>query len=83
MNRTERMFEDACSIYAEHGVDVKKALRRLDFCTIGIHAWQGDDVTGFENTGHALTGAVRSPAIIQDVPEQRRNCGGIWRKRLP
>ena len=69
MNRTERMFEDACSIYAEHGVDVKKALRRLDSCTIGIHAWQGDDVTGFENTGH--------------VPEQRRNCGGIWRKRLP
>ena len=59
MNRTERMFEDACSIYAEHGVDVKEALRKLDSATVGIHAWQGDDVVGFENTGHALTGGCQ------------------------
>lgn len=59
MNRTERMFEDACSIYAEYGVDVNEALRRMDSCTIGIHAWQGDDVAGFEDTGHALTGGCQ------------------------
>ncbi len=58
-DRTERMFRDACSIYAEHGVDVEQALRRLDTCVIGLHAWQGDDVTGFENTGHALTGGCQ------------------------
>ena len=59
MNRTERMYEDACAIYAEHGVDVEEAVRRMNACVIGIHAWQGDDVTGFENTGHALTGGCQ------------------------
>lgn len=76
MNRTERMFEDACSIYAEHGVDVKKALRRLDSCTIGIHAWQGDDVTGFENTGHALTGGCQ---VTGDYPGRARTAEELRR----
>ena len=30
MNRTERMYEDACAIYAEHGVDVEEAVRRMN-----------------------------------------------------
>ena len=70
MNRTERMFDDACSIYAEHGVDVREALRKLDACTIGIHAWQGDDVVGFENTGHALTGGCQ---VTGNYPGCARN----------
>lgn len=29
MNLQERMFEDACSVYAEHGVDAREALNKL------------------------------------------------------
>jgi L-rhamnose isomerase len=31
----------------------------LDEITLSIHAWQGDDVTGFEHTDHALTGGCQ------------------------
>ncbi len=59
MNRTEKAFELACEIYNEHGVDPKQAIEALSKIPISIHAWQGDDVCGFENTTHALTGGCQ------------------------
>jgi L-rhamnose isomerase len=42
--------------YAEHGVNVDAALKRIDKIPISIHCWQGDDVGGFETPGAELSG---------------------------
>ena len=59
MNLTEKLYRVAAEIYAEHGVNVDVAMKRLDQMPLSINAWQGDDVTGFESTGHALTGGCQ------------------------
>ncbi len=59
MNRIEKHYEIAKEIYAEQGVDVDAAVEKLSAVPLSIHAWQGDDVTGFENTSHALTGGCQ------------------------
>jgi len=53
-------FEQAKEIYAKHGVDVEAVLSTLKDIPISIHCWQGDDVTGFENTGSGLTGGIQA-----------------------
>lgn len=58
-SRIERMYSLACEQYAEHGVDASAALKALDEIAISINAWQGDDVVGFEETNHALTGGCQ------------------------
>jgi L-rhamnose isomerase len=42
--------------YAEHGIDVDAAMKRLGAIPISIHCWQGDDVGGFETPGAELSG---------------------------
>ena len=59
MSRVEQAFKIAGEIYAEYGVNVEKALETLDRIPVSIHAWQGDDVKGFESTGHSLTGGCQ------------------------
>ena len=59
MGRVEKAFEIACEIYQEHGVDPVKAIEKLKNIPISIHAWQGDDVVGFENFESALTGGCQ------------------------
>lgn len=59
MNRIETAYQLARECYAEHGVDTDAAIAKLAAVPISIHAWQGDDVTGFENTAHALTGGCQ------------------------
>ena len=44
--------------YAALGVDVEKALARLEKVAISLHCWQGDDVGGFENPGGELSGGI-------------------------
>ena len=44
----EAAFELAKEQFAEWGVDVEQALRRLSSIAISLHCWQGDDVGGFE-----------------------------------
>ena len=55
-------YSFATEQYANMGVDTHAALRTLAQTPISIHCWQGDDVTGFENAGAALSGAA-SPAL--------------------
>ena len=43
-----RAFAIAQNQYAEWGIDVELALRRLSAIAISLHCWQGDDVGGFE-----------------------------------
>src|SRR5689334_8258598 len=54
----ERSFNLANERYAQLGVDVSKALAQLSRIPISLHCWQGDDVTGFENSGVALGGGL-------------------------
>ena len=53
-------FESAKERYARLGVDVDAALAALAGKAISIHCWQGDDVTGFENAGRALSGGIQT-----------------------
>ena len=53
-------FEQAKSRYASLGVDVDAALAAVASTPISIHCWQGDDVTGFEDFGTALSGGIQA-----------------------
>jgi L-rhamnose isomerase len=65
----EAPFEQAKEQYAEWGVDVDDALRRLSTVAISLHCWQGDDVTGFEGTGQAIGGGL---AVTGNYPGRAR-----------
>lgn len=66
MNR----FETAKARYAELGVDVDAALAAVAGKAISIHCWQGDDITGFEGAGEALSGGIQATG---DYPGKARN----------
>lgn len=55
----ERAYEYAHDIYASHGVNVEQAMQVLQRTAISLHCWQGDDVSGFENSGE-LTGGIQA-----------------------
>ena len=59
MKHVNSMYQLAREIYGELGIDTENAMKRLDAMPLTIHAWQGDDVVGFESTGHALTGGCQ------------------------
>ena len=54
----DRAYGSAKERYAELGVSVEEALRRLAQVSISLHCWQGDDVGGFENFGTGLGGGL-------------------------
>lgn len=60
MTEMKRGYEYAKECYAKIGVDVDNALKILDATPISIHCWQGDDVTGFENSQGGLTGGIQA-----------------------
>ncbi len=76
MNRTERAFELACEIYHEYGIDPAGAIGKLSQIPVSIHAWQGDDVCGFENSSHALTGGCQ---VTGNYPGRARNAEELRR----
>jgi L-rhamnose isomerase len=61
--------------FAALGVDTEQAISKLEKVSISLHCWQGDDVTGFENSGNDLSGGIattgnypgkaRSPAELR------------------
>ena len=59
MTALEKLYPLAQEVYAQHGVDTEAALAKLAEIPLSLHAWQGDDVVGFESTGHALTGGCQ------------------------
>ena len=65
----EAAFDQAKEQYAEWGVDVEAALKRLSAVAISLHCWQGDDVGGFENTGQAIGGGL---AVTGNYPGKAR-----------
>lgn len=63
-------FESAKEKYARLGVDVDRALATLAEKAISLHCWQGDDVTGFEGSGEALSGGIQTTG---NYPGKARN----------
>lgn len=55
----QKVFDFAVNEYAKVGVNVQQALNKLSSIALSLHAWQGDDVVGFESTAHALTGGCQ------------------------
>ena len=70
MNRKEDAFRVACEIYREYGVNPVKAMENLKEIPVSIHAWQGDDVVGFEKFESALTGGCQ---VTGNYPGRARN----------
>jgi len=59
MNKSENIkkaFDLARSKYAEIGVNVEDAMKKLDNFPISMHCWQADDVGGFETPDSELSG---------------------------
>ena len=63
-----KCFDTAKAFYADLGVDVEAAFRRLDNIPVSLHCWQGDDVNGFENSS-ALDGGI---AVTGNYPGRAR-----------
>ncbi len=59
MSNIENFYTLAREVYLEHGIDTEEVMARLDSMPLSIHAWQGDDVRGFEAQEHALTGGCQ------------------------
>jgi L-rhamnose isomerase len=53
-------YQLACERYAELGVNVEAALKKLVKIPVSLHCWQGDDVRGFENPEGDLTGGIQA-----------------------
>lgn len=66
----ERAFDHAKEVYADLGVDVEKSLETLDSLALSLHCWQGDDVSGFENTGQSIGGGL---AVTGAYPGRARS----------
>ena len=61
-------FDYAKSVYSSIGVDVEKAMSRLEEIPVSLHCWQGDDVSGFENSSE-LSGGI---AVTGNYPGRAR-----------
>ena len=68
-------YQYAKGQYAAWGVDTDAALERLKNIPISIHCWQGDDVTGLEGQGQALSGGIQTtgnyPGRARNIEELR------------
>ncbi len=53
-------YPKALAQYQAIGIDCEQALETLGRIPISIHCWQGDDVTGFENSTQALSGGIQT-----------------------
>ena len=60
MNKLEKAFELAKERYAEIGVDVDAALKKIATVAVSLHCWQGDDVGGFESAAGLTGGGILS-----------------------
>jgi L-rhamnose isomerase len=72
----------AAERYAALGVDIKKAIARLEKISISLQCWQGDDVSGFENPGGALGGGLAAtgnyPGKARTADELRKDLDLVY-----
>jgi L-rhamnose isomerase len=68
-DRIEQAYALAKQQYADQGVDVEDALRKLATIPVSLHCWQGDDVGGFETASGDLDGGI---AVTGNYPGKAR-----------
>jgi L-rhamnose isomerase len=54
------MYDEAREAYKKWGVDTEEALKRCAAIPLSLHCWQGDDVTGFEQSAGPLSGGIQA-----------------------
>ena len=64
------MYLCAQKRYLALGVDTEKAIAALKEVPVSVHCWQGDDVTGLESSGEALSGGIQ---VTGNYPGKARN----------
>ena len=84
--KKQTVYDSAKERYAYYGVDTEKAIERLASVGISLQCWQGDDVSGFEDTeqtskgGCVATGAY--PGKARTADELRMDLEEVY-KLLP
>lgn len=72
-----KAYEIAKERYAAVGVDVEKALEKLQKISLSLHCWQADDVAGFENPDGQLSGGIQAtgnyPGKARNMQELRKD----------
>ncbi|HHS14279.1 MAG TPA: L-rhamnose isomerase [bacterium] len=66
----ESVFMASRETYERLGVDVVKALSRLESVSLSLPCWQGDDVRGFESPDRGPDGGI---AVTGSYPGRARN----------
>ncbi len=78
----EQAYALAQAALAELGVDTERALETLSHVALSLHCWQGDDVSGFENSGE-LSGGIAAtgnyPGKARTADELRRDLDVVYR----
>jgi L-rhamnose isomerase len=73
----KKAFELAKAQYAELGVDVGQAMKKLEDFQISLHCWQADDVGGFESPEAGLSGGIQAtgnyPGKARNIVEHRKD----------
>ncbi len=73
----KKAYADAKEQYAALGIEVDKAIDKLNDLSISIHCWQADDVSGFENPEGELTGGIQAtgnyPGKARTIEELRQD----------
>ncbi|MDR2346167.1 MAG: L-rhamnose isomerase [Planctomycetaceae bacterium] len=70
MSMPEQIYNFAKQRYADIGVDVESALRELSMVKVSLQCWQGDDVSGFENSSGLTDGGILATG---NYPGKARN----------
>ena len=63
-------YDAAAARYAALGVDVDKALEKMNKISLSLHCWQADDVCGFEKQKGDLSGGIQ---VTGNYPGRARN----------
>lgn len=75
-------YENAKKQYEAFGVNVEKAVEKLEDISISIHCWQADDVIGFENPDGELTGGIQTtgnfPGKARSINELRKDLEKVF-----
>ena len=75
--QVQKSYEIAKERYAQIGIDVDKAIDKLQKISISIQCWQADDVTGFENQTNIGGGGIQAtgnyPGRARSIDELRKD----------
>ena len=79
----QKAYELAVERYAEVGVDVNKALEKLQNISISLHCWQADDVVGFEKhdetvSGGGIQATGNYPGRARTIAEMRTDLEKVY-----